>query len=98
MLCVAVNNRVSLDNVQRWKTEIRQVCKETPIILIGTKSDLRAVTANPITERDLQSKAEEMGLQATCETSSKVWQDHNINKAFHSAIRLGYYNKYPEEL
>ena len=73
MLCVAINNQESLDNVQRWRVEIRQVCKETPIILVGTKTDLRSSTANPITRQMLQNKCDEMGLQAIVETSSKEW-------------------------
>ena len=62
MLCVAVNNQLSLDNVSTWKTEIRQVCPNTPIMLIGTKSDLRPVTQNHVTRDDLQRKADDMGL------------------------------------
>ena len=49
MLCVAINNRDSLESVQRWRVEIRQVCKETPIMLVGTKSDLRASNADCVT-------------------------------------------------
>ena len=98
MLCVAVNNRTSYENVQRWKTEIRQVCKDAPIILIGTKSDLREASANPITQQDLENKANEQGFQAWCETSSKNWEDYNVNKAFLKAIRTGFLNKYPEAL
>jgi len=98
MLCVAINNRDSLDSVARWRTEIRQVCNEAPIMLVGTKSDLRTVTAEPITLQDLKNKSDEMGLQAVVETSSKEWRDHNVNKAFHNAIRLGYYNRYPHEM
>ena len=67
-------------------------------MLVGTKSDLRSVTASPITLQDLKEKESEMGLQGVVETSSKEWQNHNVNKAFHAAIRLGYYNKYPDEL
>ena len=98
MLCVAVNARTSFENLIRWKTEIRQVCPDTPIILIGTKSDLRGSVENPVTLNELQAKAREMGFQACCETSSKEWQDHNVNKAFQKAIRTGYLNKYPESI
>lgn len=49
MLCVAINNRDSFDNVRKWRTEIRQVCKDVPIILVGTKSDLRESCADPVT-------------------------------------------------
>ena len=41
MICVAFNNETSLENVLKWHTEIRQVCPDTPIILVATKSDLR---------------------------------------------------------
>ena len=82
MLCVAINNKDSLNNVAKWKTEIRQVCPDTPIILIGTKSDMMNVVANSITANDLQRKSDSEGLQGFCLTSSKAWQDHNVNKAF----------------
>ena len=62
MLCVAINNRTSLENVKRWKTEIRQVCPDTPIILIGTKSDLRNSTDNAVALDELQAKMREMGF------------------------------------
>ena len=62
MLCVAINSRTSFDNVIRWKTEIRQVCPDTPIILIGTKSDLRDNCDSPVSLNELQSKARDMGF------------------------------------
>ena len=44
MLCVAINNSATIDaeNLERWKAEIRNVCPNTPIVLVGSKSDLRA--------------------------------------------------------
>lgn len=53
MLCVAINNRASLDNVERWRTEIRTVCPDTPIMLVATKIDLRNSCDNPITLQEL---------------------------------------------
>ena len=98
MLCVAINNRNSLESVRKWRTEIKTVCKDIPIILVGTKSDLRADSANPISKQELQQKVKDEGLQGFCETSSKNWQDHNVSAAFMKAIRAGYYNKYPDEM
>ena len=34
----------------------------------------------------------------TLETSSKNWQDQNVKKAFNRAIKLAYFQKYPESL
>ena len=50
MLCVAINNRTSFENINKWRAEIRQVCQETPIILVGTKKDLRGLTNDSLTE------------------------------------------------
>ena len=56
MLCVATNNRATLDTIGKWTTEIRQICMDTPIVLVGTKSDLRSDVANPITLNELKAK------------------------------------------
>ena len=42
MLCVAVNNRESLQAVQTFAAEIKKVCPRASILLIGTKTDLPA--------------------------------------------------------
>ena len=41
MICVAINNRTSYENIEQWKDEIKATCPDTPIIIVGTKSDLR---------------------------------------------------------
>lgn len=42
LLCFSLSNRVSLRNCKAmWIPEIRQFCPQTPILLIGCKSDLR---------------------------------------------------------
>ena len=53
MLCVAINNRTSFENINKWRAEIRQVCQETPIILVGTKKDLRSFSADSIKEEEI---------------------------------------------
>ena len=53
MLCVAINNRTSFENINKWRAEIRQVCQETPIILVGTKKDLRGLTNDSLTEQEI---------------------------------------------
>ena len=94
MLCVAVNNRTSLENVEKWMTEIKQIRPDAPILLVGTKSDLQG----PVTEANLRAKMQERGLTGVCLTSSKEYHDHNVNKAFQTAIRTGFYSKYPHLL
>ncbi|XKL64272.1 hypothetical protein PGB90_004358 [Kerria lacca] len=42
LLCFSIGNRSSFDNiVQKWYPELKHYCPKVPIILIGTKSDLR---------------------------------------------------------
>ena len=42
LVCFSVNSYASLQNVQdRWIPEVTHHCPNTPIILVGTQSDLR---------------------------------------------------------
>ena len=94
MICVALNNCMSIQNVKKWCDEIRLVCPDAPIILVGTKSDLRV----EVSGSDLKQKSLELSLQAFCQTSIKNWRDKNVNTAFLKAIRTGFYHKYPKGL
>ena len=55
MLCIALNNKATgeAETLERWKAEIRNVCPNTPIVLVGTKSDLRGASQSPITSEEL---------------------------------------------
>jgi Ras-related C3 botulinum toxin substrate 1 len=42
VVCYSVVNKTSFGNIQaRWIPEIRHYCPKTPIVLVGTKMDLR---------------------------------------------------------
>lgn len=42
LVCFSVNCLASLQNVQdKWIPEVTHHCPDTPIILVGTKADLR---------------------------------------------------------
>ena len=94
MLCVDLSEAGTMERVRNFKTEVRQVCPKSPILLVGTKKD----KPMQITEQQLREKVSAEGLQGQCMTSSKQYQDENVNKAFQYAIRLGYYFKYPQDL
>ena len=41
-MCFAIDAPDSLDNISdKWAPEIKQFCPDTPLVLIGTKTDLR---------------------------------------------------------
>ena len=42
LICFSIANRDSLQNVvDKWLPEVRHFCPKVPVILVGTKSDLR---------------------------------------------------------
>ena len=97
VFCAAFNNRNSLKNADKWHREVRTICPHSPIILVGTKSDLKSMP-DALTSPEMEKKSGDMGFQATMETSSKEWHDDNVNLAFQVAIRTAYFHKYPDEL
>ena len=51
LVCFSVTDQVSLDNVDsKWIPEVSHHCPGVPIILVGTKADLREDTASVSSE------------------------------------------------
>ena len=98
MLCVAVNNRTSLDRITEWKAEIMAVEKQKPIYLILTKSDLTEQAEEPVTMEEIRAKKTEYGLAGSFKTSSKEWDDFNVHKAFTGVLYGAYQFKYKDNL
>ena len=94
MICVAVNNQTSLQNVKKWKDEIKSVVPEAPIMLTLTKNDLAEFLEDSITKEQINQAKRQHGLQAIAITSSKEFEDHNVHKAFEKLIQTGYSGKY----
>ena len=63
MLCVAVNNMVSYNNISKWKDEIYSTIPEVPIVLVQTKKDLeefvREADEEPVTKAMLEKAKKE---------------------------------------
>ena len=72
MICFAINNRDSFDNVSRWKQEIQEVEPEKPIILAMTKIDLADMTEDPVTLKELKDKSWAESFKGFVSTSAKV--------------------------
>ena len=81
LLCFSVDNHPSLVNItDRWHREIKDHCPNAPIILIGTKIDLREDQKTiddlakqdkaPITEEQGQAMADEIGAIKYLECSA----------------------------
>eukprot|EP00817_Percolomonadidae_sp_ATCC50343_P006373 CAMPEP_0117420496 /NCGR_PEP_ID=MMETSP0758-20121206/1816_1 /TAXON_ID=63605 /ORGANISM="Percolomonas cosmopolitus, Strain AE-1 (ATCC 50343)" /LENGTH=152 /DNA_ID=CAMNT_0005202135 /DNA_START=9 /DNA_END=467 /DNA_ORIENTATION=- len=69
IMCFAVTNPTSLENIEaKWVPEVREA-EQSPIVLCGTKSDLR-------TDESTLKELEEEGLKPiTEEEGKKKWQD-----------------------
>lgn len=66
LVCFSVVNSVSLENVPtKWIPEIEHHCPGTPILLVGTKLDLRddPATIEKLAERKMKPVTYEEGLQ-----------------------------------
>eukprot|EP00058_Branchiostoma_floridae_P005060 XP_002590548.1 hypothetical protein BRAFLDRAFT_124528 [Branchiostoma floridae] len=45
LMCFDIGNRDSFENIsEKWFPEVRHFCPDTPIILVGTKNDLRSAS------------------------------------------------------
>uniref|UniRef100_A0A913IBY2 Alpha-1,3/1,6-mannosyltransferase ALG2 n=1 Tax=Strongyloides stercoralis TaxID=6248 RepID=A0A913IBY2_STRER len=97
VLCYSVMSRVSFDNViNKWAPEIRLHCPETPIILVGTKIDLRdnaearkaLDTDNhlPISRSQGQKMANKIKAIAYLECSALTQQ--GLRQIFDEAVRI----------
>jgi len=73
LLCYAINNKMSFDNVERWMIEIvRSLNNSCCVVVVGTKSDLEA--ERQVSFAEGKGLADSYGLQFF-ETSSKL----NVN-------------------
>jgi len=95
LVCFSVVNPNSFDNVtSKWVPELRLHCSEAPIILVGTKIDLRGDTdvLKKLALKDLQPKImedgdklkEEIGAVGYCECSAK--SQEGLKEVFQKAI------------
>ena len=98
MICVAVNNMVSYNNISKWKDEIYSTITDVPIVLVQTKKDLEPYVIDageePVTKEKLDKTKLELNLVGVQMTSSKEWEDFNVHKAFVYAITAGIEAKY----
>ncbi|CDW52826.1 ras C3 botulinum toxin substrate 1 [Trichuris trichiura] len=96
ILCFSLVSPVSFDNVtSKWYPELRHHCPDTPILLVGTKLDLRnnSVTLenlnsqglSPITRSQGSKLAQKLHLYKYLECSA-LTQD-NLSQVFQEAVR-----------
>jgi Ras-related C3 botulinum toxin substrate 1 len=106
ILCFSIVSPVSFDNVvTKWVPEIRQYCTDAPIILVGTKIDLRddpgalrslqSDGKSPITKSQAQKVASRIKAYKYLECSALTQQ--GLSAVFEEAVRAVIAPKQPKK-
>lgn len=95
LLCFSVISRASFSNVASWESELRHYAPGTPILLVGTKSDLRTNEAvldrlrgrreTPVSVEEAQALVAEHHFEGYCEVSALT--QSGLHAMFETAIR-----------
>lgn len=96
IICFSIFQPQSFRNVyEKWYKEIEEHCPNVPIVLVGTKADLRSVKSmvdelkkvneEPITVAQGEHMAQEIGAMKYIECSAKTQM--NLSSVFEEAVR-----------
>ncbi|KAA6355835.1 MAG: putative ras family member protein [Streblomastix strix] len=88
IVCFAINDKKSFDNAyEKWRSEIREVALKVPIILVGTKSDLRNDPGSAqklVSQQDAADNVSSGYFSKYVECSTN---QNSINEVFETAAR-----------
>jgi len=88
LLCFSVIHRDSFDNIKyKWLPELKANSKDTPFILVGTKSDLRDPSnANHIPQKEGEKRAKEIKAHTYVECTSR--EPASVGKVVMEAVSI----------
>ena len=87
LICFSLVDPISLEHVhKKWLPEIRRYCPHVPVMLIGTKLDLRPNSQFKVTHQEGQQVAKEIGARAYLECSSL--KQRRVKQVFEEAVRV----------
>lgn len=99
LLCFSVVSPPSFDNVTvKWIPELRHHCPHTPILLVGTKNDLRddAETLQSLSEQGLSPVKRESALKVASKIKAYKYVEtsaltgRGLKQVFEEAIRAAF--------
>ena len=102
LMCFAIDNPDSFENVtEKWLPEISHFCPNTPVILVGNKSDLRNDSTaiqnlsnrkmKPVSSEEASITASRMGAHAYMECSARTRD--GVQAVFETAARAALSHK-----
>ena len=100
VMCFAIDAPDSLDNISdKWAPEIKQFCPETPVVLVGMKTDLRSnkdtwsrlgrISRIPVTSQQGQDIGRKIRAYKYVECSAK--SNEGVRELFKTATRAALY-------
>eukprot|EP00300_Choanocystis_sp_HF-7_P003425 c12622_g1_i1.p1 GENE.c12622_g1_i1~~c12622_g1_i1.p1 ORF type:complete len:185 (+),score=35.22 c12622_g1_i1:133-687(+) len=92
LICYCINRPETLKNIElKWRAEVRNFCPDVPVLLIGTKSDLRGSATEAILPADVSKVAALVGAVMQLECSALTRE--GVTNVFESASRQVLENK-----
>ncbi|XP_058805063.1 ras-like GTP-binding protein RhoL [Phymastichus coffea] len=86
LLCFSISARSSYENIaSKWYPELKIHCPNIPIILIGTKGDLRTEEADIITPHECKKMKKKIKAFKYLECSAKMQE--GLDEVFTEAVR-----------
>jgi len=90
LICFDLTSRESYNNVKtKWRPEIDAFSKDIPVLIVGTKLDMRANAPGAISEEEGKKLAQETNAVGYIECSALTQQ--NLPEVFESAIKAVFY-------
>ncbi len=77
LLVFNLANRISLRNLEYWTAEIREICPDAPLVLLGNKADL---PDQKVTVDEMRQMAHKLGAVGSLLTSAK--NGRGVSEAF----------------
>jgi len=105
LLCFSLVTKSTLDNIRnKWHPEVEHFIPECPILLVGTKSDLRDSESpdpstnefDPVTTEEGKKMAEEIEAAGYFELSAKTGK--NLKRLFRKAVELVQSNRQDKQV
>ncbi|BFU23495.1 Rho family GTPase [Entamoeba histolytica] len=92
LLCFAVNNRTSFDNIStKWEPEIKHYIDTAKTVLVGLKVDLRKDGSDDVTKQEGDDLCQKLGCVAYIEASSVA--KIGLNEVFEKSVDCIFSNK-----